>query len=388
MAQTGNIAFEGDLARLTNSYVERLEHCAQATSNILTQRQMSELTRDDYMRAQALAHGLAGSGSIFGFPEVTDIGRKIDLFLLELLKEYPSANIPADEISKFEELMGILRMTCETVVHEYKQQPAHDLAELTKSGILPKSFHVVVVDDDRELSAFLSAQLKHRGIRVTVAENGIAALREIKRNPPDLIILDISMPGMSGHEVLREVKQTPELVTIPTLILTGNTQRADTVSAYHAGAIDYVIKPYDPQKLMERVEGILEAALYTVMIVDNDDLVQQLLNRKFHYAGYKTILINDGKEAWDRILRELPDLIILDRMMPGMEGLAVLKNIRAEEATADIPVIILSARQESRDIEAGLKMGAQEYIIKPFITDQLLERSINLLKKKKSRRYN
>ena len=81
------------------------------------------------------------------------------------------------------------------------------------------------------------------------------------------------------------------------------------------------------------------------------------------------------------ILKTLPDLVILDRMMPGMDGLAVLKNIREEQATANIPVIVLSARKEQRDIDMGMKFGANDYMVKPFLPDDLLGRSLKLLKK-------
>lgn len=379
------LAFQRDFAKLAEDFLLRLERSVEAIDNILSQHQMGTLKKDDFSRAQHLVHGLAGSGSIFGFPEITEAGRTADKFILDLLKQNDGQNIPESDFAEFERLMQAMRAVCDAGAHSKKRKPAPELFGGIKAHDLPKTYHVVVVDDDVEVSNFLSKQLTHSGILVTVAADGISALREIRKNPPDLVILDVSMPGMTGHDVLREMKQTADLVAIPVLMLTGMASREDTVTALHAGAIDYVVKPYDPVKLIERILSVLDSARYTVMIIDNDELVLQLLDSKFRNAGFRTILLADGREAWDRILKEQPDLIILDRMIPGIEGLGVLKNIRAEKLTSNIPVIILSARQEPRDIELGMQMGAQEYMGKPFVTDEALERGVALLKKDKSK---
>jgi DNA-binding response OmpR family regulator len=376
-------AFEGDIQKLTEGYVQRLEQSAEALNNILSQISFGDLKRDDLQRAQNLAHGLAGSGTLFGFPEITEVGRETDLHIAALLEEFPVGRIPDEEQSKLQQKLMKLLKACNDNAQNKSKAPAKELFGGLKTQALPKTFHVVVVDDDPQVSQLLESQLRHHGIIVTLADNGTTAIRAISRNMPDLVILDISMPDMTGHEVLRELKQTPGLVNIPILMLTGNTSRSEEVNAYQGGAIDFVVKPFDPTKLMKRIEDIMEAARYTVMIVDNDELVQQLLDSKFRHAGFRTILINDGKQAWARIQHDLPDLIILDRMMPGLEGLAVLKNMREDPQTAKIPVIILSARQEERDIQIGMQMGAQAYIAKPFITEDLLEQSLALLKKDK-----
>ena len=376
-------AFEGDYQKLTDSYLDRLEHSAEALNNIVSLISAGNLRKDDLQRAQSIAHGLAGSGTLFGFPQITDVGREVDLHIVSLVEEFPVGRIPDEEQEKLRLVILKLLKACQDNAHNKKLPANERLFGNIKQQALPKTFHVVVVDDDPQVSHVLESQLRQNGIIVTLAESGTAALRAVSRNQPDLVILDISMPGMNGHEVLRELKQTPGLENIPILILTGSTSKQEETTAYHGGAIDFIVKPFDPEKLIKRVEDIMEAARYTVMIVDNDELVQQLLDSKFRHAGFKTILIDDGKLAWDRIQKDLPDLVILDRMMPGLEGLAVLKNIRTDTHTKDIPVIILSARFEERDIELGMQMGAQEYLSKPFITDDLLEKSFALLKKDK-----
>lgn len=372
-------SYEDAYQKLRNSFVDRLKNSVEAIDNILGQRQLGKLSKSDLARTQSLAHGLAGSGTTFGYPAVTEAGRSIDLFLEKTLKALADDGALSDEdYASFEAMMLALRQAC--LSGSAQNEPSPMASPQAKAEKMREMFHVFVVDDDHHLGDFLSMRLRQKGIYVTVLRDGAAAMTALAKQKPDLIILDISMPGMSGHDVLRRVKQDPALLTIPILMLTGQTEQKDVVSALHSGAIDYIIKPFDPDQLISRVEKILDSARYTVLIADNDPLILHLLDSKYRHRGFKVILVDDGRKAWDEILKKLPDIVILDRMMPGLDGLTVLKNMRGESATESIPAIILSARREERDIEMGRKFGAQDYIVKPFIPDELLDRTLTLLK--------
>jgi DNA-binding response OmpR family regulator len=246
---------------------------------------------------------------------------------------------------------------------------------------LKETYNVMVIDDDNHIVDVIGLRLRQRGVRVTPARDGVTAMKLMSRDLPDLIVLDIVMQGMSGHEVLMKLKKDPRLATIPVIMLTGQTEQKDVVSAIYSGAIDYIIKPVDMDMLIQRIEKTLYASRHTVLIADNDHLILQLLENRFRMRGFKVLLADDGKKAWDAAMTKLPDLVVLDRMMPGLDGLHVLKNMRGEKATRGIPVIVLSARKEEHDIETARRMGANDYVIKPFLSDDLIARSINLLKK-------
>ena len=127
-----------------------------------------------------------------------------------------------------------------------------------------------------------------------------------------------------------------------------------------------------------------DGAGYHVVIADNDPELLALLQAALEHYGFRVSAIGDGKEAWDVIFKGLPDLVILDRMMPGMDGLSVVKNMRAEPETMDIPVLVLSARKEERDIKIGLEHGATDYMTKPCMPDDLVNRCFALLRQKDS----
>lgn len=111
-----------------------------------------------------------------------------------------------------------------------------------------------------------------------------------------------------------------------------------------------------------------------VLVVDDDRVIQQLLEVNLELEGYEVVATAaDGKEALEKIAELKPDLVILDIMMPKMDGLEVCRRLRADPDLADIPVILLSARAQDMDIREGLEIGASAYLTKPFDPVELLE---------------
>ncbi|WP_435640448.1 response regulator [Micavibrio aeruginosavorus] len=375
-------SYEETYQKLLYEYIRRLEKSVEAIDNILAQRQLSPLTKDDLLRAQMLAHGMSGSGATFGFPAVSEAGRKADVFLERLVRSMPEDGTMNDEsYPEFEMLMKVLQGTCRTAASKGGDGPALQADQAAaRDGLVKEVLNVLIVDDDESLSRMLSLKLTQKGIHVINARDGNAALSLCQKGVPDLIILDIMMPGLSGHEVLRRLKQDPAFVDVPVVMLTGRAQQQDVVGALHSGAIDYVVKPFDPDHLVSRVEKILDASRYTVLIADNDPLILQLLESKFRNRGFKVVLAGDGKDAFDIIRTNAPDLIILDVMMPEVDGISLLKRVRSNTATEAIPVIMLSGHKDQRDIDRGMEAGAQDYVTKPFMPDDLIARTLRVLK--------
>src|SRR5205085_5411909 len=118
----------------------------------------------------------------------------------------------------------------------------------------------------------------------------------------------------------------------------------------------------------------------TVLVVDDDPVIQKLLQVNFELEGYKVLTASDGIEGLERARAELPDAIILDIMMPRMNGLEVARALKASDDTRDIPVLLLSAKAQASDVAQGMEIGADDYVTKPFDPAELLERVGDLLK--------
>lgn len=118
-----------------------------------------------------------------------------------------------------------------------------------------------------------------------------------------------------------------------------------------------------------------------ILICDDDPLLMELINFRLAAKGYEVLKAIDGDEALARATADLPELIVLDAMMPRMDGFEVLLRVKNNPATAQIPVIMLTARRSERDIVSALERGADDYLVKPFIPDELLARIFKLLVK-------
>ncbi len=117
----------------------------------------------------------------------------------------------------------------------------------------------------------------------------------------------------------------------------------------------------------------------TVLIADDDAFLRELLTHKLSAAGYVAIAAEDGGEALELCRQHRPDLVVLDGMMPIADGFEVLRRLKADPATAGMPVIMLTALRREDDIVGALKLGAADYLVKPFIPDELVARIGRLL---------
>jgi DNA-binding response OmpR family regulator len=116
-----------------------------------------------------------------------------------------------------------------------------------------------------------------------------------------------------------------------------------------------------------------------VMVIDDDEMLQAIVGAKLKLRGYRVIPVVEGAQAAEAVRRERPDILLLDMMMPGIDGLEVLREVKADPAMADVPVVMLTARRQEADIVSCLKAGAADYMVKPFIPEELAMRIQRLL---------
>lgn len=116
-----------------------------------------------------------------------------------------------------------------------------------------------------------------------------------------------------------------------------------------------------------------------ILIADDEPLLTEILEFRLRAKGYETVIAHDGREALARFEELNPAAVVLDAMMPVHDGMEVLRRIRARETAGDVPVIILSARRNEEDIVRALEMGASDYMVKPFLPEELLVRLKRLL---------
>lgn len=219
---------------------------------------------------------------------------------------------------------------------------------------------VLVVDDDAATRELVEYHLKEEGLPVITAQSGQEALRLAKEIQPIAITLDIVMPEMDGWNVLARLKADPELAHIPVVIL---TIRDDKNVGYALGATDFLTKPIERDRLI----GVLKRydcaqPPCPVLIVEDDLNTRTMLADMVKTEGWQVMEAENGREGWQRIEENQPALILLDLMMPEVDGFQFLEKVRHHEAWQHIPVIVVTAMDLSTEDRQRLH-GSVEKII-------------------------
>ncbi|MEJ2548074.1 MAG: response regulator, partial [Gemmatimonadota bacterium] len=221
---------------------------------------------------------------------------------------------------------------------------------------------ILTVDDDPEARSLLRRILERESFRVVEAADGLEGLRMARANRPDCITLDVMMPGMDGWEVLTELKRDPELAGIPVIMLSILDERN---LGFSLGASDYLTKPVDRERLREVLARFTdESDRATVLIVEDDPGTRESLRRTFEREGWAAHTAEHGRAALERLDGLRPTLILLDLMMPEMDGFEFLESLRALPGGAEIPVVVLTAMDLSAEDRARLNGGVERVVSK------------------------
>jgi signal transduction histidine kinase/DNA-binding response OmpR family regulator len=213
----------------------------------------------------------------------------------------------------------------------------------------------LVVEDDLKSADLIRVQLEAEGFKVLHAASAEAALGLAVEQPLSLITLDIKLPNMDGWELLNRLKQMPTLTRIPIVII---SIVADRNKGYALGAAAVVQKPISRQELYESLVELgliplLQGQTLKVLVVDDDPKAVELI--AVHLQGFSTVLrAYGGREALDAARQELPDLIVLDLVMPEVNGFDVAKALNKHPDTARIPILVVTARQITAEDRATL----------------------------------
>ena len=235
---------------------------------------------------------------------------------------------------------------------------------------------VLVVDDNRNVRRLLRYQLQNRGYTVLEASNGQEALDAARGAHIDLITLDLMMPTMSGYDLLETLRDDPMTRSIPVLIV---SVVEDEERGILRGANDYLKKPFREENLIEKVQTLLGEGKKSILVVDDEYAVQMSLRMQLEEKGFPVDVAQNGEEAIDCMKEHIPDLLILDVLMPRKNGYEVLNWVRKEKATSELPVIILSGCPLSSEHGDLLGLGVDDVVEKPEGLTSLFERIDSML---------
>ena len=242
---------------------------------------------------------------------------------------------------------------------------------------------VVAIDDDPAARDLIAHHLTRAGFHVETASNGRAGLALVRQVRPDIITLDVMMPDVDGWSVLSALKADEELAKIPVILLTMLEERQ---RGFALGANDYLLKPIRRQKLLDLLakyrlatDKVNMDALSQVMVVEDDPATSEMVRRTLEKEGLLVTTAENGRVALEKLAQQQPDLILLDLMMPEMDGFQFLEQMRRRVEWQNIPVIVVTAKELTAADRLQLNGYVERILQKPGTNLHTLMHEIRLL---------
>jgi adenylate cyclase len=248
-------------------------------------------------------------------------------------------------------------------------------------GRPPSADCVLVIDDDATARELISDHLKAEGFTVVTAAGGVEGLKLAKALRPTAITLDVMMPDLDGWSVLTALRQDAELADIPVIMVTIVDEHRRGIAL---GAAGYLTKPIDRERL-HRLVGRFRASTppTRVLLVEDDPVQRERMLGWLEGQQWAVQEAGNGREALARLREEKPDVILLDLMMPEMDGFAVVAALQKEAGWRDIPVIVITSLDLDAKDRERLNAGVQFVLVKEtFRPDDLVERIRRLVQRK------
>ncbi len=331
--------------------------------------QISTETLDPQIRtsAQAEAHRLIGSLGSFGLPTGSEIARQIENLLgLEYLGK--------DHAQQLEELVVHLKQVVEN-------QPT--TTTLTPNFLIGLG-RLLIIDDDLVMTEQIKKEAILWGFQVEVATDPTVARSIILSYQPNVIILDLTFPqtNENGMTLLTELKhKTPNL---PVLVLTACNQLSDRVKIARLGGNVFLEKPISPEEIIKTVTQELsrtEKVEAKILIVDDDEQMLVALANLLEPWGFQIRTLADPQQFWQILEAIAPDLLILDIEMPNFSGIELCQVVRSDRCWSDLPILFLSAHNDSQTIHQVFTVGGDDYVQKPIVGPELIARILNRLER-------
>ena len=237
---------------------------------------------------------------------------------------------------------------------------------------------VLVVDDDDDFRVLIRSQLSNAGYEVLDARDSASAMHIARTMRPDVITVDLLMPGLDGWDFIERLRGEDALARIPVVVVSGVPEA--NASARRPEGVAVVTKGEGLDRLLREIgQALGNRRGVTVLVAEDDADLRGVLTASLTRNGHRVLQARDGAEALAAIDREHVDLLVLDLLMPNIDGFEVLARLRSNEQNARLPVIVVSGADRSSSELRSLRLGANVYLTKPIEASALAEEVTRLL---------
>lgn len=245
---------------------------------------------------------------------------------------------------------------------------------------------VLIVDDSLTVRMDLEEAFESIGFATNASETLVAARKALAEHSFSLIVLDVLLPDGDGIDLLREIKSTSTKTAVPVILLSSEAEVCDRVRGLKTGADEYVGKPYDRANMLARarqlvkIEGQSAVSAPTLLLIDDSVTFRNEFQAVLESASYKVITAENGEDGLRSIVACRPDAVIVNGVLPGLDGAAVIRRVKDDLTLRDTPCLLLTAEESTADELRALEAGADAYMRKGMEIELILARIVALLR--------
>lgn len=259
---------------------------------------------------------------------------------------------------------------------------------------------ILIIEDEKIFSDLLAKRFAEEGYELHCEYDGEAGLEKLREIKPDLLMLDIKLPVKDGYEVLREMMKDTELQFTPVIVISNSGQPDEIEKIVDHGVKDYIVKSefslddifLKAKKHLnginiptEKINSEVDNSKINVLLVEDDAFLSSIVFGRLQKEGYNIRLAKDGEQALVEVEKEIPDIVLLDLIMPGISGFQVLEKVKTDTKTKDVSVVIFSNLGQDHEIERGKKLGADDFLVKAESTPGVVIEKISEILAKKGK---
>lgn len=357
------------LERFRDTFAQQVTVLEQAKIALI-EGNLSDVLRQS---ARQEAHKLAGAMGTFGYPEGSNLARTIEHLLMD------DTALGREEALRLDRLVADLQQ-------ELTKSPASLITEPTPPAQTPL---LLVVDDDVALTEQLKVEAVVWGMRIEMAPDLTTARQKIAQTSPDVILLELTFPDPAedGLTLLRELAEQSS--TIPVFAFTRRDSLADRVAVSRLGGRGFLHKPVLPEQIFKAIARILPQAQSVeakVLVVDDDPATLAALSSLLQPWGLQVTSLNEPQRFWEVLTATTPDMLVLALEMPTFSGIDLCKVVRQDQQWEDLPILVVTERTDIKSIQQVFAAGADDFIGKPLVGEQLIARVKRYLERVRLRR--
>ncbi len=364
-------------SEISHFYFDYLREAVDTLERALVRLKDCDSSRCEPADAIDISHRIKGNAAMYGYPELGLIAGTAETRLRNLTQGADPANALLSLIDLIDKIHDICQSQGRSeplALQNTSAVPAIDTVSASQSAAVCLDRRRVLIAYEDIWVSELMASLFGSEFSTMICQTGEVVLSEIRRQKPDLIILDSGFGASDGLDFLRALKDNKYAQDVSIFMTFDPAAHQLMAEALSLGVDGFAEDKHEVLDIVISAKSILQKQVPKVLVVDDDPVVRDLLSHVLSAAGMEVDTLNDGLEALKYLSQTTPDIVLLDRFMPRLEGGTVLYEIQNKINLKSIPVLILTAMVNHGEAASWFERGAADFIPKPFDPEEVLMR--------------